>query len=153
MASLHAGDMPLSEPMIASLRTQVKGILPKGPYPRVSCQKGPTRHAYAWQIGPMWQDALDIYVSAVVAYAVEPIGARPSECTLRTELVSRICVWLMLKSKCSDSIILLSTKVIFCIEKSYVFIRIAIQNEAYSLFLCLLKKENTRAILEKRNHW
>ena len=23
---------------------------------RVSCQKGPTRHAYAWQIGPFWQD-------------------------------------------------------------------------------------------------
>ena len=22
--------------------------------PRVSCQKGPTRHAYAWQIGPFW---------------------------------------------------------------------------------------------------
>ena len=28
---------------------------------RVSCQKGPTRHAYAWQIGPFWQDTLDIY--------------------------------------------------------------------------------------------
>ena len=26
---------------------------------RVSCQKGPTRHAYAWQIGPLWQDILD----------------------------------------------------------------------------------------------
>ena len=27
--------------------------------PRVSCQKGPTRHAYAWQIGPFWQDTPD----------------------------------------------------------------------------------------------
>ena len=27
---------------------------------RVSCQKGPTRHAYAWQIGPFWQDTLDM---------------------------------------------------------------------------------------------
>ena len=27
---------------------------------RVSCQKSPTRHAYAWQIGPFWQDTLDI---------------------------------------------------------------------------------------------
>ena len=27
-------------------------------YSRVSCQKGPTRHAYAWQIGPFWQDTL-----------------------------------------------------------------------------------------------
>ena len=26
----------------------------------VSCQKGPTSHAYAWQIGPFWQDTLDI---------------------------------------------------------------------------------------------
>ena len=26
----------------------------------VSCQMGPTRHAYAWQIGPFWQDTLDI---------------------------------------------------------------------------------------------
>ena len=24
----------------------------------VSCQKGPSRHAYAWQIGPYWQDTL-----------------------------------------------------------------------------------------------
>ena len=28
----------------------------------VSCQKGPTRHAYAWQIGPFWQDNLDILI-------------------------------------------------------------------------------------------
>ena len=27
---------------------------------RVSCQKGPTRHAYAWQIGPFWQDSLGL---------------------------------------------------------------------------------------------
>ena len=27
---------------------------------RVSCQKGPTRNAYAWQIGPFWQDTLDL---------------------------------------------------------------------------------------------
>ena len=27
---------------------------------RVSCQRGPTRHAYAWLIGPFWQDTLEI---------------------------------------------------------------------------------------------
>ena len=27
---------------------------------RVSCQKGPARHVYAWQIGPFWQDTLDM---------------------------------------------------------------------------------------------
>ena len=25
----------------------------------VSCQKGPTRYAYAWQIEPFWQDTRD----------------------------------------------------------------------------------------------
>ena len=29
----------------------------------VSCQKDPTRRAYAWQIGPFWQDTLQIYLS------------------------------------------------------------------------------------------
>ena len=29
----------------------------------VSCQKGPTRHAYAWQIGPFWQDTFDIIIN------------------------------------------------------------------------------------------
>ena len=27
----------------------------------VSCQKGPNRHAYAWQIGPFWQDTLVLW--------------------------------------------------------------------------------------------
>ena len=26
---------------------------------RVSYQKGPTRHAEAWRVGPFWQDTLD----------------------------------------------------------------------------------------------
>ena len=26
----------------------------------VSCQKGPTRHTYAWQLGPFWQHTLDL---------------------------------------------------------------------------------------------
>ena len=26
----------------------------------VSCQKGPTCHAYAWQIGPFWQDTHEL---------------------------------------------------------------------------------------------
>ena len=37
---------------------------------RVSCQKGPTRHAYAWQIGPFWQDTLEVW-------------GQPARCTLR----------------------------------------------------------------------
>ena len=27
----------------------------------VSCQKGPTRHAYAWRRGPFWQDILEVW--------------------------------------------------------------------------------------------
>ena len=26
-----------------------------------SCQKGPNHHAYAWQLGPFWQDTLDMW--------------------------------------------------------------------------------------------
>ena len=29
----------------------------------VSCQKGSTHHAYAWLIGPFWQDTLDLFIS------------------------------------------------------------------------------------------
>ena len=32
----------------------------------LSCQKGPTRHAYAWQVGPFWQDTLDIYSNSII---------------------------------------------------------------------------------------
>ena len=34
----------------------------------VSCKKGPTRHAYAWQIGPFWQDTLDYVTIEGLAY-------------------------------------------------------------------------------------
>ena len=30
------------------------------PISMVSCQKGPTRHACAWQIGPFWHDTLNM---------------------------------------------------------------------------------------------
>ena len=42
---------------------------------RVSCQKGPTRHAYAWQIGPFWQDTLDM-VQTMVQCTLETDGLR-----------------------------------------------------------------------------
>ena len=34
----------------------------------VSCQKGPTRHAYAWQIAPFWQDSLVMYISGIAEW-------------------------------------------------------------------------------------
>ena len=30
----------------------------------VSCKKAPPRHAYAWRIGPFWQDTLDVWSTA-----------------------------------------------------------------------------------------
>ena len=40
------------------------------PISMVSCQKGHTRHAYAWQIGPFWQDALDIYECEIIVMLI-----------------------------------------------------------------------------------
>ena len=40
---------------------------------RVSCQKGLTRHAYAWQIGPFWQDTLDMWFKMVYINGREKI--------------------------------------------------------------------------------
>ena len=43
------------------LLNTVDGLtLMSGDISMVSCQKGPSRHAYVWQIGPFWQDTLDI---------------------------------------------------------------------------------------------
>ena len=36
----------------------------------VSCQKGPTRHAYAWQIGSFWQDTLGLMIDELNDYCV-----------------------------------------------------------------------------------
>ena len=38
---------------------------------RVSCQKGPTRHAYAWQTGPFWQDTLDMTNFCCIYYLIK----------------------------------------------------------------------------------
>ena len=37
----------------------------------VSCQKGPTRHAYAWQMGPFWHDTLDMWITLYIYMLVE----------------------------------------------------------------------------------
>ena len=42
--------------------SQVQYEESKTPTSRVSCQKGPTRYAYAWQIGIFWQDTLGINI-------------------------------------------------------------------------------------------
>ena len=49
----------------------------------VSCQKGPTRHAYTWQIGPFWQDTLNQFIKWVfsnflITYHLSWSNFRPS---------------------------------------------------------------------------
>ena len=51
IAWCRPGDKPLSKTMLVRLVQHTS---------RVSSQKGPTRHAYAWQIGPFWQDTLKL---------------------------------------------------------------------------------------------
>ena len=50
-ALLLCGRQPINCPMKYNIYRYIS---------MVSCQKGPTRHAYAWQIGPFWQDTLDM---------------------------------------------------------------------------------------------
>ena len=45
----------------------------------VSRHKGPTRHAYAWQIGPIWQDTRDMRVFRTMAIVVEILEWQYSE--------------------------------------------------------------------------
>ena len=43
----------------------------------VSCKKGPTRHAYAWLIGPFWQDTIDVdynFLATILVYWLVHIG-------------------------------------------------------------------------------
>ena len=46
---------------------------------RISCQEGPTRHAYAWQIRPFWQDTLDM---CLVLVRYQKMTARNRERTV-----------------------------------------------------------------------
>ena len=52
--------------LIGHLGTNFSEILIGIHISMVSCQKGPTRHAYAWQIGPFWQDTLDIFIKKCI---------------------------------------------------------------------------------------
>ena len=61
---------------------------------RVSCQKGPTCHAYEWQLGPFWQDTLKILfthevikiifsqVSFSSAMSIQPYNRNTTQCLL-----------------------------------------------------------------------
>ena len=52
----------------------------------VSCQKGPNRHAYACQIGPLWQDTLNMMLD-VIGYWI------PTEISSLVGFHSIVCTW------------------------------------------------------------
>ena len=74
----------------------------------VSCQKGPTRHAYAWQIEPFWQHTLGIVpihnCQWCTANCKSNIGVCMKLCDLPNELLALVtnikwdhaCSWYML---------------------------------------------------------
>ena len=57
----------------------------------VSCQKGPTRHAYAWQIGPFGQDTLEHHRSwSALVGACSASNHYLSQCWLTVHWTLRI---------------------------------------------------------------
>ena len=58
MAWWQIGDKPLPGPVLTMFTALINSM--------VSCQKGPTRHAYEWQIGAFWQDTLVYSVVCVM---------------------------------------------------------------------------------------
>ena len=52
----------------------------------VSCRKGPTRHAYTWQIGPFWQNTLEVW-SVFVSILETKYVSKRFECILCVEKV------------------------------------------------------------------
>ena len=78
---------------------QVVEILPCGRWRHilmVSCQKGPTRHAYAWQIGPFWQDTLNLsyIVNTMVTDVVMTQGARATAAMVLTKFSQAQHTWI-----------------------------------------------------------
>ena len=69
-------------------RTQLTNIISM-----VSCQKGPNRHAYAWQIGPFWQDTLDISIILWVIYFFHRTPRPNFDTMLRKLLIFLHCLW------------------------------------------------------------
>ena len=70
----------------------------------VSCQKGPTRHAYAWQIGPCFQDTLDMWQLPRLAVAAYPsvCGVTNTHTWGSTAGPPGLCV---IKQKCNKRLI------------------------------------------------
>ena len=66
----------------------------------VSCQKGPTRHAYAWQIGPFWQDTLDMCISHTAVLVCTYRCPSNKRCWAIGRQYSQIRTAFFLSSKC-----------------------------------------------------
>ena len=46
--------------IFVEIRQSGDGVYTRYHISRVSCQKGPICHTYAWRVGPFWQETLDI---------------------------------------------------------------------------------------------
>ena len=62
----------------------------------VSCQKGPTRHAHAWQIRPFWQDTLDIWDTCSTAFRLK---------SPKSSHVTRSLLWCVLHEKTARNVL------------------------------------------------
>ena len=62
----------------------------------VSCQKGPTCHTNAWQIGPFWQDTLEIFCTdpRQSQFQAAARHKRPLLLTVISEICIRIKAWI-----------------------------------------------------------
>ena len=79
--------------LIAKPGNKTAAVLWPDPYEfensRVSWQKGPTRHAFAWQIGPFWQDTLELLIEIAAALRLQP--HLPGANELKIQLVLLTC--------------------------------------------------------------
>ena len=46
---------------MTTIETFIFNLIKKIYNSMVSCQKGPSHHAYAWQIEPFWQDTIELW--------------------------------------------------------------------------------------------
>ena len=60
----------------------------------VSCQKGPTRHAYAWLIGPFWQDALELTYQYNDLWLTPVTDSTSPSTVFSSQLVTKTVMWI-----------------------------------------------------------
>ena len=75
IGSVPSGNKSLPKAGCRSMSPYGISISQWGTILMVSCQKGPTHHAYTWQIGPFWQHTLDIWFQTSQGFSNRQIPA------------------------------------------------------------------------------